>query len=322
MDFWTLCIRCPNGMLMIQTAGTSFCWDVAKCGHKIIVRDGEEWIVEAEDASLPGARRILVPLEDESDLFLKLAGLSLTKDTEPFIAFANEHGLLGLKEDDSSDERLNAWRSAAFLVNLAIRIHGAIPTSRDDDIEPLKRLLRTNPPASIRGRKVTRSGDTVVVADTDGWLPGDEHDYDEDADPSKAAEDGHEAVTALLNQGLRETVSAQLVLSADWGRELRLVPNSLFGALWLQLASFLETEVRVRECIECGRSFTVRPGRGGPAKRVFCRDKCKSADYKKRRKARELHAGGASVQVIIGQLAAKSPIPITEERVQGWIEQK
>ena len=95
--------------------------------------------------------------------------------------------------------------------------------------------------------------------------------------------------------------------------------KSSLGAMWLQVAQLLETESEVRVCVECGSQFAVRPGPGARKSRRFCRHRCKSADYRRRREARDLHKSGMNLANIVKKLRQRAPIELSEEKVKGWL---
>ena len=91
----------------------------------------------------------------------------------------------------------------------------------------------------------------------------------------------------IINRRLEELVSPRL----DWAQDaenLRLsyVPKNLLGAIWIQLALSLGHDKRYPLCQKCERPFEVSLDRqtGQRADSMFCSDRCKSADYRDRKK--------------------------------------
>ena len=95
-----------------------------------------------------------------------------------------------------------------------------------------------------------------------------------------------------INRRLEELVSPRLEWTADQeSLQLSYVPKNLLGAIWLQLAFALGHEKQYPRCIHCKKPFEVSLDKrtGSRADAIFCSNKCKSADYRSRKRtAREL----------------------------------
>jgi hypothetical protein len=97
--------------------------------------------------------------------------------------------------------------------------------------------------------------------------------------------------TAFLKRagrGMRPGITAQGVypfLEKDetTGRpRLCLGPENLLDALWLQLAIALDRSESLQACVECGKWFAIKSGRGRSDKE-FCSDACRMRAYRRRK---------------------------------------
>lgn len=99
-------------------------------------------------------------------------------------------------------------------------------------------------------------------------------------DPESAA---RYIVGDCISEGLAGRVSAQLGPQAnEVSPVLRLVPDSLIGALWLQFAIAVDGNIDYRRCEECKMWLEIAPGTGRPD-RQFCSDACRMRAYRKRK---------------------------------------
>jgi hypothetical protein len=304
---------------MRNVVPVSFSWFVPKAGYKIL---DAHWLVEADAsrAALPNARRRVYPLEDSPDLFLQFAEFHKGVDSFDEIArFASTHGWLGVGKSIDGDselwgERLPVWFNHAEAMDIVMRLQNALVAR---DLTQIKQVLSEVPEHTNWEQVPTRNGDLVRVADFSGRQP----DYDIGNDLEEASVIAFNQITAIVNWGLLQArPTLQAVMSNREGkRELKLLPQTLLGVMWLQLAQLIETESEVRSCVECGSQFAVRPGAGARKSRKFCRSGCKSADYRLRREARELERKDVDLDDIIKKLQRRAPIKLTEERVRGWL---
>ncbi len=93
-------------------------------------------------------------------------------------------------------------------------------------------------------------------------------------------------VQDFINDGLRARASPELKWEASQQRHAtHLVPSSLIGALWLQLALAVEGNKEHRQCHECKSWFEIFPGSGRPDK-LYCSDACRMRAYRKRKVGR------------------------------------
>jgi len=128
-----------------------------------------------------------------------------------------------------------------------------------------------------------------------------------------------EYVRQQVNVELAETNTAQLNWTSDGSRvRLTYAPETLIGAMWLQFALAISAPKEFRSCRTCGSPFEVsrEPTTGRRVDSVFCSDRCKSRDYRaRRRQARMLVAEGMSVREVATRVGARVAA------VQRWIAQ-
>jgi hypothetical protein len=96
-----------------------------------------------------------------------------------------------------------------------------------------------------------------------------------------------------VNARLEGQVSARLVCDAKRNRAtLRLVPDSLLGALWLLFGEAVAGDKGFRRCDQCGLWFELGLP-GGRRSRLFCSGACRTRSHRARReKALEFHRQG------------------------------
>jgi hypothetical protein len=84
---------------------------------------------------------------------------------------------------------------------------------------------------------------------------------------------------------------------------MQIVPQSLIGALWLQLAGAIGTGTQFRRCDRCGAWFEV----SGRVDRKLCSGACRSASYRGRQEqARQLAAEGKGFREIARELGSNA----------------
>lgn len=95
---------------------------------------------------------------------------------------------------------------------------------------------------------------------------------------------------------------------------LHLVPNTLGGAMWLQLAQAAAENKDYRACRECTRYFELSPQFARANKR-YCSDACRSKAYRFRKvRARRLCAAGKPLGEIADQVESDT------ETVRRWVK--
>ena len=94
---------------------------------------------------------------------------------------------------------------------------------------------------------------------------------------------------------------------------VRIVPENLISAIWLQIALAIEGDKDYRQCSQCQRWFEVGGDLREDAK--YCQSSCRSKAYRDRqKKARELAKSGMTPREIAKQLDSDI------KAVKGWIK--
>jgi hypothetical protein len=112
-------------------------------------------------------------------------------------------------------------------------------------------------------------------------------------------------VQRWVNEHLRDRASPLLQYDLDLATQiLRIVPDNLLGAMWLQFAQTIGGNKKHRPCKECGKWFEISVEDDARTdRRLFCDDPCKFRDYRRRQKrARQLQAEGRSIKEIAAEL--------------------
>jgi hypothetical protein len=140
--------------------------------------------------------------------------------------------------------------------------------------------------------------------------------------PERLARPGDLAVPALayiqakINARLAGQVSPRLVWDAERNRStLRLVPDSLLGALWLEFGEAVAGDKGFRRCDQCDLWFELGVP-GGRRSRLFCSGACRTRSHRARReKALEFHRQGKGAK----EIAKATATGLTT--VRKWLKQ-
>lgn len=276
----------PSLRWSVPTAG--FCW-----------LDGE-WVLKGGRATSRsllvetnrqgGGRKVYSPFQ-ETGLCRRFA--ELTTNKESILTFANTFGSLGLAESYQASSALGGrtagpvgeaferWCSEIFRMREAVRLLDLVK-SRDQ--AGLSRLLSWRPGGKDRADcwLYRPSGGSLVAVECKAACT-----------PLDIYTPALGQAMAYANESLRGGVSLALTPDDLTGKpafELRV--GTLLEALWLQLAQAMVEGTDYRRCRTCGTWFAV-VNDGRKADQVFCRDACKSRDFRHRRaRAQELAAAG------------------------------
>jgi hypothetical protein len=232
------------------------------------------------------------PLVSNPTLFKEFASLVPTEDG--FMAFANEHGPLGVgaliaKEGPlETYEPLYRWRAAHLKMREVVDVLNAIDAK---DVGTLQKwfTLTNNGARFVRDSDgishwtwVTISGqlrshiwewaaaastpDIAMLRVAQGWCQVE--------------------INEALDGGTNDTHSALRVIFDGDKKEmtLRVCPTSLLAALWLQCARSLTMNPQFRTCNHCGRWFELSPD-ARRRQAIYCSPRCKVAAYRKRKTA-------------------------------------
>lgn len=128
---------------------------------------------------------------------------------------------------------------------------------------------------------------------------------DPDGRPRWQGRDELRRVQRAVNAKLSAETGARLLWVADEGHlALRLRPDSLLGALWLQLAQAIDGNARYRSCRVCSAWFELHPDRAR-TDRAYCSDACRFKAYRGRQaRAKQLHSEGHDVEAIARELGS------------------
>jgi len=110
-------------------------------------------------------------------------------------------------------------------------------------------------------------------------------------------------VQETINEHLETSTVNRLIYAPQDDRLLlRIIPKSLLGALWLQLAKGIEGDIEYRQCHECGKWFEISL-EAYRKSRLFCSNACRSKAYRTRQaSAQRLYAGGMPIEQIAESL--------------------
>ncbi len=138
-------------------------------------------------------------------------------------------------------------------------------------------------------RELAAGNDRVPLAsglDIGGTYIADEHWHPErlsqlaDRNPWDAM---RFLLSDLVNEGTLGRVDARLAPTPDERDvSVRLFPDSLIGAMWLQLALAIDKNASYRKCVSCEKWFEISPGSGRPEK-IYCSNACRMREYRKNR---------------------------------------
>lgn len=270
------------------------------------------------------------PLHDAAALFRTFADLETTESE--VLAFANKHGALGRDEDIIDDgnkgsrgERLSTWQEEILYMHHAVRVWVAVRQPRADD---LRRWFVLESGRHVAGltevkyrpeepwpRGVPQMG-VQFLEGGDGDIARFLFAHQGRGTPTlhlSAPSDITGAalawLQAVINHRLQQETAAHL-LGVDKPRGIplgiRLVPNGLLGALWLQLARAIDGDKIQRRCPGCQEWFQVSVEAGGKrADAQCCSNTCRMRAYRLRATARKA-SDGSSRRRVKSQKTARS----------------
>lgn len=85
-----------------------------------------------------------------------------------------------------------------------------------------------------------------------------------------------------FNEMARPHMRLRMTCKPGGTPEPAVVPDTLYGALWLQVATQISVAKQYRQCKSCSTWFPYGPGTGGRSTKVFCSDRCRTAWKRKR----------------------------------------
>ncbi len=267
------------------------------------------------------------PMRESTGMFRSFADIVPGTDGQGIIVFANEFGPLGspppgfrlnaptmnLPESPIKWDLLGIWLLAIAemreLVSLWELIKGGHKARLGQHIEwdgQTKVYYNTWPDPILAGGD---RGDRELIFSVgrnghllEQFMPGDI------VVPAKVY------LQQRVNYWLEASASPRLVWDAASSRmDLKFIPGSLLGAMWLQFARAIAGDRDFRQCKECGRWFELSP-ETARTNRLFCSGPCRSKAYRERQEsAKKLQAKGWSLKEIATELGSDVPT------VRGWV---
>ncbi len=293
-----------------------FLWDVRQSGYRWAemtpapdrMGDWEQYEPELFLMDAGGETMIsrYDPLQDHSGLFREFADTSPTQ--EGILGFANKFGRLGghaeegilLWVTDSKipsggrSERLSTWVGQIQAMHEAINLWDL---AKAGDTDGLSRVIEWEGRDVVRRRLEHDSELQGQIIASWGVSP----------ELLQLFRSGDLIQPALvqtqrtINWNLES--SPRLLWDPKQGRlELRIVPDSLIGAMWLQFARAVDGNKTYRRCAECRTWFAISPGTARVT-RTYCSNACRSKAYRKRQlEAERMHKEGISIEDIAHRL--------------------
>ena len=235
--------------------------------------------------------------------------------------FADEHGLLGSptsvmvtipKEDEPNEdvvslgESLNVWRSAIHEMNETITIWDWVC---ERDVSSLGRHITWN--EGSEGRSVSYYSEPIADRNQPSTKGGyyliahagaDDKNLIASFAPGDLIAPAATLVRTRVNAQLKARAYPYLFQSnAEVRFSLGARPAGLLGALWLQFAHAIESDLRFRRCDHCGQWFRFEPRRGRYP-RLYCSQAHKMASHRLAKKVESLAAEGLNRDSIAEQL--------------------
>jgi hypothetical protein len=293
-----------------------------------VAEDGYEWRPGPIQALGPNVRKYdepaLIALSDNQrpykpkpELFLEFASVKPDSDVE-ILRFANSFGLLGGRPQWMAQEPKHK---------------GAVPTTVTGELRSHWQEHLQGMKAAVTLWEAIRDENSSVLASCIRWRSRDHVTYDwppssewttpwsthatiaapginshllkqfERGDVRKPA---RYYLQEVVNKSLGELVAPRLLWTAPDRNEMGLfiVPDTLIGCLWLQLADAIAGFQKFRLCENCRKPMLVAAeGSGYRTNRKTCSNACRIRLYSNRKiEARQLHDKKVSVPEIAKRL--------------------
>jgi hypothetical protein len=311
-----------------QVGAAGYTWTQAWADLSPTVRR-RQWILGELCPERPGPpTRSYHPLREHTGLFLTFADTPPTR--EGILEFARRFGRLGkgtpaeqaqlVKDKDGRDARLTEepwelWRMQISELKQASEVWHLCQVG---DMEGLA--------ARIRWEHDEEGQDSVsYISDPDyqagattasGHVAAEEPIASRRFHPERLARcrPGDLVRPALIyvqdaiNVRLEGLAWPRLAWDAQGSRlGLRLVPETLLGAMWLQFALAVSGGKAFRRCAACGEWFELSP-KVGRKDKLFCSGACRTRSHRGRReKACEMHRQGKSLKEIAKEIESDVP---------------
>lgn len=265
--------------------------------HKWISISGEgRRLVADRDPGEGGSRRYLA--EEAPGVLLEFT--RLVPSEGEFLRFADQYGFLRHSRPWRVSESWGDWWDAhtrlSAMVKLLERVRsgadcGCLQSTPVDGGRTIWTLHRTGRPDSPLDESL---------------LP--------DSDAEHAA---HRVLIDITSRYLTHAVGVHVLWHGERkSAVLKILPNSLLGLMWWQLARAVVGEVNFRPCKVCGRLIEIGSGAFTKA-RELCSPACKQQDHRNKvKRAKELKGEGKSVKQIAKELDTEPEV------VTNWLTKK
>jgi hypothetical protein len=268
-----------------------------------------------------------LPYRPEDHLFVKFAAIDPNADTE-ILNFANSYGLLGggplLRRAPKPGhkggtiasvrgELRSHWQEHLHRMKAAVTLWQAIHAK---DTSVLAKCIRWPSPAHVT-YEWPPSSEWITPWSTHATIASREinpHLLDRFR-PGDVTMPARIYLQEVVNGSLDEFVAPRLLWTDREKMGLFIVPSTLIGCLWVQLAKAIAESCKFRICEGCGKPMLVAPeGSGYRTNRRTCSNACRIRLYSRRKlEARQLRNQGLSVREIAKRLDTEI------ERVKRWI---
>jgi len=304
-----------------------------------VAEDGHEWrngpirtfgpdIRKYDEPALIALGENSRPYKPEPDLFLKFASVDPDSDEE-ILRFANSYGLLGggprwiapppkrkcLETTAVTGEVRSHWQENLQRMKAAVTLWEAI---QGEDSSVLTRCIRWRsrdhvtydwPPSS----ELTTPWSTHATIASSGINSRllERFEYGDVLKPARFY------LQEVVNESLAKSVAPRLLWKAPDRNEMGLymVPSSLIGCLWLQLADAISGFQKFRLCESCRKPMLVAAeGSGYRTNRKTCSNACRIRLYSNRKiEARQLREKKLSIREIAKRLDTEV------DQIKRWI---
>ncbi len=311
-----------------------FIWQVAEDGHEW--RSGPIRVFGAnvrkhDEPALIALGENSRPYKPDPDLFLKFASIDPNADVE-ILHFANSYGLLGrgprwiapeperkgASTTAVTGELRSHWQEHLHGMKAAVTLWEAIKAENSSVLASCIHWRRRDhitydwPPSSELN--TPWSTHATIAA------PGINSHLLERFQRGDVLKPARFYLQEVVNKSLAELVSSRLLWKAPDSNEMGLfiVPSTLIGCLWLQLADAIAGHQKFRLCESCGKPMLVAAeGSGYRTNRKTCSNACRIRLYSDRKiEARQLRDKKFSVREIAKRLDTGV------EQVKRWITKR
>ena len=300
--------------------------------ERAVHKKGAGWVLQENPRPAWGADAprwtTCTPLQEATGLYREFAETPPTKDG--VMAFATKYGLLGAfeyldppTEQDPSEirgERLADWIKHIQAMKQAVDVWDRLQQKdRDGLVE-----LQTSRRLFTDRRKIPAERFTRPSASDE--QPPDDRSWDSFY---------HESPYLIANDQLPEVALSFLQITMNQhlsgfgvstqvrrdqqrtgGLAYYVVPESLLGAMWLQLAEAISENKHYNRCRQCDQPFEVSTSpTGARISRRYCSVACKNQyHYQQRTETKRLRSQGLSE----GRIAERLDVPL--KSVKGWLK--